>query len=157
MLFRSQSETGVQAQDNSCSNVSIIGAFDRSGFIEESDSIYAVGTFRVENENDEDKQPFFNLTTIACRKNNYITICNVTRATMYAQSAAPNTKVPNCELDLDATEYILKETTSGMLTGVAESGICYNSILSLDRKSRKIYMSFTKTEAAYSEIGRAHV
>lgn len=141
---------------NSCSNVTIHGSFDRSGIDESEYGIYAAGTFRVEGEPDESKQPFFNLTLINCEKqrddNGRLNItCRVTRASMYANPDEPNTKLPNCSLDLDISEYPMQETGRGILTGTAESGLCYNSFLSIDRNSKKVYLSFTKTQAAYGQ------
>src|ERR1700730_17526076 len=49
---------------NSCANVDVIGSFDESGLRESEFGIYAAGTFRIEGEGDEDKQPMFNLATI---------------------------------------------------------------------------------------------
>lgn len=56
------------ASANSCSNVDVIGSFDESGLRENEFGIYAAGTFRIEGEQDESKQPLFNLATINCEK-----------------------------------------------------------------------------------------
>ncbi len=56
------------AYANSCSNVDVIGSFDESGLRESEFGIYAAGTFRIEGEGDEGKQPMFNLATINCEK-----------------------------------------------------------------------------------------
>jgi hypothetical protein len=42
---------------NSCSNVYVIGTFDESGVSENDYFVYAAGSFRVEGETDESKQP----------------------------------------------------------------------------------------------------
>lgn len=42
---------------NSCSNVVTLGTYDRSGLIESEYGISAVGTFRIADEEDENKQP----------------------------------------------------------------------------------------------------
>lgn len=141
---------------NSCSNVTTHGSFDRSGIDESEYAIYAAGTFRVEGEQDESKQPYFNLTSINCEKqredNGKLNItCKVTRASMYAEPDEPNTKLPNCSLDLDISEYSMQETARGIMTGTAESGLCYNAFLSIDRNSKRVYLSFTKTKAAYEQ------
>jgi len=146
--------SGNVALANSCSNVTIHGSFDRSGIDESEYGIYAAGTFRIEGEKDESKQPFFNLTSINCEKqpdaNGAVSVaCKVTRASMYAESGEPNSSTPNCSLDLDITDFSMKETAPGILTGAAQSGICYNSFLSIDRNSKRVYLTFTKTQAAY--------
>src|SRR5712675_756816 len=56
------------AAPNSCSNVDIMGSFDESGLRESEYGIYAAGTFRIQNEAEESKQPYFNLATINCEK-----------------------------------------------------------------------------------------
>jgi hypothetical protein len=56
------------AYANSCSNVVVMGSFDESGIRENDYGIYAAGTFRIAGEEDESKQPMFNLATINCEK-----------------------------------------------------------------------------------------
>ena len=46
---------------NSCSNVDAFSSYDRSGLNESEYGISAVGTFRIAGEEDESKQPNFNL------------------------------------------------------------------------------------------------
>jgi hypothetical protein len=53
---------------NSCSNLTVLGTCDESGLREGNLGIYAVGTFRIEDESDESKQPMFNLSTVNCEK-----------------------------------------------------------------------------------------
>src|SRR5262245_9464918 len=107
---------------NSCSNVATLGTYDRSG-IEESDyGINAVGTFRIEDEKDENKQPDFNLVTINCSAMPANFTCTMTQAAVRADREQPNTDKPNCTLDLDVTEYQLREVSPGVLSGSAESG-----------------------------------
>jgi hypothetical protein len=56
------------ASANSCSNVNVIGTFDESGLTDNEFWINAAGTFRIAGEEDESKQPMFNLATISCEK-----------------------------------------------------------------------------------------
>jgi hypothetical protein len=143
---------------NSCSNVAIMGTYDRSGIEEYGDGINAVGTFRIEEEKDESKQPYFNLVTINCNSlpakfqtESATFMCTMTRASVGANSEQPNTDTPNCTLDLDVTEYQLKEVSQGVLSGSAESGICYDSYLIINRNSKRVYLNFTKTKEAYKD------
>jgi hypothetical protein len=53
---------------NSCSNVDTFSSYDQRGLQESDYGIYAVGTFRIEEEQDESKQPMFNLAMINCEK-----------------------------------------------------------------------------------------
>jgi hypothetical protein len=46
---------------NSCANVNAFSSFDESGLRESEFGISAFGTFRIEGEADEGKQPMFNL------------------------------------------------------------------------------------------------
>ena len=89
-----------------------MGTYDRSGIEEYGDRINAVGTFRIEEEKDESKQPYFNLVTINCHSlpansqtNSATFMCAMTRASVGANSEHPNTDTPNCTLDLDVIEY----------------------------------------------------
>jgi hypothetical protein len=81
---------------NSCGNVDVFGTFDRSGLQEGDFGIYAVGTFRIEGEGDEDKQPDFNLATVNCEKKSdemgRVTLeCKVTMAAVRGTSDKPDT------------------------------------------------------------------
>ncbi len=49
------------AYTNSCANVNAFSSYDRSGLVESEYGISAVGTFRIAGEEDESKQPDFNL------------------------------------------------------------------------------------------------
>jgi hypothetical protein len=74
---------------NSCSNVDVMGSFDESGLRENDYQIYAAGTFRVEGEGDESKQPMFNLATVDCEKRrddmDRVNLeCKVTQAVVWA-------------------------------------------------------------------------
>ncbi len=52
------------AKANSCSNMDVMGTWDQSGLRESSYGMSAVGTFRIAAEEDEAKQPMFNLSKI---------------------------------------------------------------------------------------------
>ena len=95
----------------------------------------------------------FNLATINCEKqpdNPPLSLeCKVTRASVSAQSGKPDVDNPNCLLDLDASSYSMKELQRGILTGMeAGSSACYNSILTIDRNTQRVYMSHTRTKEA---------
>jgi hypothetical protein len=139
---------------NSCSNVDVIGTFDESGLRESEFGIYAAGTFRIEGEGDEGKQPMFNLATINCEKQPDDTgkvslECKVTQAVVWATSDKPNADNPNCSLDLNSSAYSMKELQKDVLTGIESSTSgCFNTILTIDRNTKRVYMSFTKTKEA---------
>jgi hypothetical protein len=138
---------------NSCANVDVIGLFDESGLRESDFGIYAAGTFRIEGEADEGNQPNFNLAKVNCEKqlddNGRVSLkCIVTQASVYATSDKPNTDTPNCSLDLDSSEYSMKELQKGVLTGIETSTSCFNTILTIDRNTKRVYMSFTRTKYA---------
>jgi hypothetical protein len=140
------------ASANSCANVSVIGTFDESGLRESDSGIYATGTFRIAGEEDEAKQPMFNLATISCEKQpddmGASLECKVTKAVVWAQSGKPDPDNPNCSLDLDSSAYSMKELQKGVLAGIETSTGCYNTILTIDRNTKRVYMSFTRTEYA---------
>src|SRR5262245_46615274 len=138
---------------NSCANVNVIGTFDESGLRESEYGINAFGTFRIEGEADEGKQPMFNLAMVDCEKQfddkgRASLECKVTQAAVWATSDKPNTDEPNCSLDLDASTYSMKELQKGVLTGMETSTTCYNKILTIDRNTKRIYVSFTRTKHA---------
>src|SRR5690349_15670171 len=58
--------TGAAYAANSCANVDTFSSYDESGLHESDFGIYAVGTFRIAEEQDEAKQPNFNLTKVNC-------------------------------------------------------------------------------------------
>jgi hypothetical protein len=130
-----------------------MGPFDESGLRESDFGIYASGTFRIEGEGDEGKQPMFNLATINCEKQldnmgNASLECKVTKAVVWAQSGEPDTDKPNCSLDLDLSVYSMRELQKGVLAGIETSTGCYNTTLTINRNTKRVYMSFTKTKDA---------
>lgn len=142
---------------NSCSNVDIMGSFDWSGLRESEFGIYSAGTFRIAGEVDEAKQPMFNLALIDCEKKPDETgtvslVCKVTRAAVWANPEKPNPDPdrPNCTLDLDTSEYSMKELQKGVLTGMEPfpSTSCYETMLTVDRNVKRVYMSYTRTQSA---------
>ena len=141
------------AAPNSCSNVDIMASFDESGLRDSEYGIYAAGTFRIQNETDESKQPYFNLSTIDCEKKIDFAgktnlECKVVKAVVWANSERPNPDKPNCTLDLDWSSYTMKELQRGILAGADDSTSCYQSMLTIDRNTKRVYLSFTRTKYA---------
>ncbi len=139
---------------NSCANVDVMGSFDESGLRESDFGIYAAGTFRIAGEGDEGNQPMFNLATINCEKQlddvgKASLECKVTKAVVWAQSGKPDTDKPNCSLDLDASAYSMKELQKGILVGIeASTSACYNTTLTIDRNTKRVYLSSMRTKEA---------
>jgi hypothetical protein len=147
--------TSTAAAANSCANVDVIGTFDRSGLQESEYGINAAGTFRIADEGDEGKQPLFNLATIHCEnQSDYagrVSLeCKLTQAVMWSHPEKPNTDNPNCSLDLDSSEFSMKELQKGILVGgeTSASTSCYNTMLTIDRNTKRVYLSFTRTKYA---------
>jgi len=143
------------AYANSCSNVVTLGSYDRSGLIESQYGISAVGTFRIAEEEDEAKQPNFNLAFIDCEKQfddagKASLECKVTEAVLQADKGKPDTDDPNCTLDLITSEYPMKELQKGILVGMEQfaSAICFNTTLTIDTNTKRVYLSFTRTKDA---------
>jgi hypothetical protein len=134
--------------------VDAFGLNDKSGLRESEFGIYAVGTFRIAGDEDENKQPDFNLTTISCEKQvngrgRAAIECKVTRAVVWAKPDRPNPDNPNCFLDLDFSEFSMKELQKGVLIGMKSfSSLCFNTMLTIDKNTKMVYMSFTETEDA---------
>ena len=136
---------------NSCANVDVIGGFDDSGLRETVYGIYATGTFRIEGEREESKQPNFNLTTVRCEKDHQDSVgleCRVTQAIVVATPDKPNPDEPNCSLDLNYSDYSMKELQKGVFTGMELSTTCWDSILTIDRNKQRVYLSFTRSQDA---------
>jgi hypothetical protein len=139
---------------NSCANVDTFSSYDESGLHESDFGIYAVGTFRIAEEKDEGKQPTFNLAKINCenqfddRGRKTGLECKVTKAVMWANPTQPDTDKPNCSLDVDTDDFSMKELQKGVLSGMETSTGCYNTMLTIDRNAKRVYMSFTKTQYA---------
>jgi len=138
---------------NSCSNLNVLGTFDQSGLNEYGSTVSAVGTFRIQNEPDENSQPDFNLTMVSCDrqddgKGKSATVCKVIRASALARDEKPNPENPNCSLDLDVTEYSMRQLQKGVLVGAEESTSCFNTMLTVDRNTKRVYLAFTRTQYA---------
>jgi hypothetical protein len=139
---------------NSCSNVTVIGTFDQSGLTDNDYGIFSVGTFRIQGESDESKQPMFNLSTLSCKtKVDYegkaAMECQVTQAVVWANSEKPNADNPNCSLDLSVSNYPMKELQKNVLSGIEPFATgCFNTILTIDRNTKRVYQTFTRTEHA---------
>jgi hypothetical protein len=142
------------AYADSCANVNVIGTFDESGLRESEFGIYAAGTFRIEGETDEGKQPNFNLAVVNCEKQRddkgRVSLeCTLMQAMVFASpDKKPNTDEPNCSLDLRSSAYSMKELQKGVLTGIEQDSACYNAMLTIDRNTKRVYMSFTRTKDA---------
>jgi hypothetical protein len=139
------------ASSNSCSNVDTFSSYDQKGLQESDYGVYAVGTFRIEGEEDESKQPMFNLAMINCEKQSDGTDglkCKVTKAVVWANSGKPDTDNPNCSLDLDFSDYSMKELQRGVLIGIETTTTCFNSTLTIDRNTKRVYLSFTRSASA---------
>jgi hypothetical protein len=139
---------------NSCANVVSFGSYDESGLRESEFGIYTAGTFRIAGEADESKQPMFNLATVNCEKQTddmgraTDLECKITKAVVWASAGKPDTDNPNCSLDLDSSSYSMKELQKGILTGIEESTGCFNTLLTIDRNTKRVYLSFTRTKFA---------
>jgi hypothetical protein len=113
-----------------------------------------MGYLRLELFEDESKQPMFNFARVDC-ENQYddrgkVSLeCKVTKAVVWAESGKPDPDNPNCSLDLDSSAFSMKELQKGVLTGMEEfSSACYNTILTIDRNTKRVYLSFTRTKDA---------
>jgi hypothetical protein len=139
---------------NSCSNVVSFSSYDESGLRESEFGISANGTFRIADEADESRQPMFNLSMMNCEKQTDDMgkatglECKITKAVVWASAGKPDTDNPNCSLDLEASTYSMKQLQKGILTGFEESTSCFNSILTIDRNTKRVYLSFTRTKSA---------
>jgi hypothetical protein len=147
--------TSMAYAANSCANVVSFGSYDESGLRESESGTFAVGTFRIAGEADENKQPNFNLTTVDCEKQTDDmgkatgVECKITKAVVWASEAKPDTENPNCSLDLDASTFSMKELQKGILAGVEEgSTSCFNTMLTVDKNTKRVYLSFTRTQYA---------
>ena len=146
---------------NSCANVVVLGTYDESGLHESDLGIYATGTFRIESEADESKQPMFNLATVNCKNPSEDVVrvsleCTVIRAVVWARPDAPDTDKPNCSLDLDSSTFLMSELQTGVLIGseTSASTSCFNTKLTIDRNTKMVYTSHTRTKFAdnYDQI-----
>ncbi|MFL5239435.1 MAG: hypothetical protein ACJ8EL_17935 [Rhizomicrobium sp.] len=153
--------TGAAYAANSCANVETFSSYDESGLHESDFGISAVGTFRIAEEQDEAKQPNFNLTKVNC-ENKFDDMgkrtgleCKMTQAVLWAHSDKPDADKPNCSLDVDNSEFSMKELQKGVLIGMeAFSSACFNTMLTIDRNTQRVYLSFTKAKGAdkYDQI-----
>lgn len=140
---------------NSCSNVNAFNLYDESGLREGESRVSAAGTFRIAGEEDENKQPMFNLAKVNCENQVDDTgkaslACKVISARVWASPGKPDTDSPNCSLDLNSEEFSMKELQKGILIGThapASTG-CWETILTIDRNTKRVYLSFTRTKSA---------
>ncbi len=132
---------------NSCSNVIIHGSHDQKGITYVGGfGLRAVGTFRIQGESDESKQPMFGISDISCdfEEENKLK-CKVTTASVWAASGSPNTDRPNCMLDLDSQEFDMQLMNNQYLVGANEqaTGWCLLPTLTIDLTSQRISKSFS--------------
>jgi hypothetical protein len=138
---------------NSCSNIDSFSSYDRPP-LREKFGIGGVGSFRIAGEADENKQPNFNLAFVDCESEADDTgragglSCKLTQAVTWANDAKPDGDRPNCSLDLEVESYSMKELSKGVLTGIEEGTGCFNTMLTIDRNAKRIYLSFTRTKYA---------
>jgi hypothetical protein len=96
----------------------------------------------------------YNLAKMSCEKQTDDTgkatglECRITKAVVSASSGKPDTDKPNCSLDLDASSYTMKQLQKNILVGFEESTSCFNSTLTIDRNTKRVYLSFTRTKSA---------
>jgi len=96
----------------------------------------------------------FNLAHVNCEKRpdeiGRVSLeCKVMKAVVWATSDKPDPNKPNCSLDLDSSTYSMKELQRGVLTGMDEFATgCFNTILTIDKNTQRIWMSFTRTRYA---------
>jgi len=156
ILFFFNNNNLVLLAANSCANLSVIGNYDQIGLIDNSTAIYAVGTFRVQDETDENKQPNFNFATMDCtkiRQDGYVANCTLSKAVTWAENNSPNADSPNCELDIDVSNFLMKEISKGVLMGSdvgtsADFVSCFNTMLVIDKNRQRVYLNFTRTAHA---------
>ena len=138
---------------NSCANLSVIGTYDQSGLTETDFGIYAVGTFRIEGEPDENQQPNFNLTEVNCRNSrdgSNAVYCDVAKAITWADDKAPNVDFPNCNLDIDTSDFVMKEISKGILSGTdagnpSADTTCFNTMPNMCKARRtQVLMNCTR-------------
>ena len=139
---------------NSCANVDVIGTFDDVDIHESDFGINVNGTFRIADEKDESMQPMFNLTSIDCEKQadergrTTAMECKLTKASVSATDAKPNADAPNCALDLGTSSYTMKELQRGVLSGFESSTSCYDSTLTINKNTNRVYLAFTRNKSA---------
>jgi hypothetical protein len=142
------------AYANSCSNVDSFSSYDESGLRESDFGISATGIFRIENEADESKQPMFNLAMVNCEKQTDDMgkatglECKITKAVVWASAGKPDTDKPNCSLDLDYSSFTMKQLQKGILIGADDSTSCWNTLLTINTNTKRVYLSFTRTQFA---------
>ena len=146
-----QLSASPQAAENSCLNV-ISDSLEDSATVRAITNrlIEAIGTFRIEGELNENKQPDFNLTHIECRKQDGISndqdmLCILNSAIVEAKSERPNYQKPNCSLNLIDSTYSMKQLTSGVYLGIEENfGKCFDTMLTIDLNLKRVSRSFRK-------------
>jgi hypothetical protein len=67
---------------------------------------------------------------------------------VWANSEAPNANQPNCSLDLDWSDYSLKEVQKGVFVGLGSSGLCFSTQLTIDVGKNNAFLSFNRSKEA---------
>lgn len=147
--------TTLAGTPNSCSNVISDSLMDdQTVELLPDGNIRAIGTFRIEGEADEGKQPMFNINNIWCHKEfddsgNSDFGCNITSAIVDAESKEPNSQSPNCQISLDPSTYSMKEVRRGVFIGSqAAAGDCYDITLTIDTIAKRVFRSYLRSKYA---------
>jgi hypothetical protein len=144
------------AAQNSCANVSVIGTWDDSGLKEDDrGGVHAYGTFRIQDEADESKQPIFNLSFVDCQKaldysGKEAIECKLNQSFVIAESKKPDVSMPNCFLDSVSDEYAMKVLQPGVLVGMPffSTELCYDPVLTINKDTKRVYRSFIRSRNA---------
>jgi hypothetical protein len=146
----------LASAQNSCANVSIIGTWDGSGLTEDDrGGIHAVGTFRIQDEADESKQPMFNLSFVNCHKKadssgKEVLECEVLRSSVIAESGKPDASRPNCFLDFVSEDYEMKDLAPNVVSGMPRfrTEPCFDPVLTVNKETKRVYLSFIRSKRA---------
>ena len=118
----------------------VIGTFDQSGLRENEFGIYAVGTFRIAGEEDESKQPMFNLASINCEKQpddmGKVSLNVKLRRLLYGLNQVSRTQTIQIVRSISTFNISMKELQKGVLTGIETSAYC---LLQHDTDNRSKY------------------
>jgi hypothetical protein len=132
------------ASENSCANVVSDSSMDDpplKTFDNMDGYIRGIGTFRIEGEADEGKQPMFNVNRMDCSKEydeerNVKFNCNITSVIADAESKEPDSKIANCQVNIDSALFLMKEVREGVFVGSQEGvGQCFDTLLTVDTQA----------------------
>jgi hypothetical protein len=141
------------AHINSCSNVTTTFSYYFIDKLSDGYGFRGRGTFRIPGETNEANQPMYNLVELGCsRKEDTGELeCRLTEAIVSASPGAPDASSPTCFLDIDISTFDMKEISRGILVGVADGGgstSCFNTTLTINRNTKRISLSFERTQYA---------